>query len=250
MVVPDLVPRPLVDNTFQIDPQLVSLPECCSACRPAGCQPRKQSRWPYHLMSRRRTQHTHTFCLGPKSIAGSCVMLCSVSAWHETSQIFFLSDIAPKCVTAFVYVCVCMCVRAHAQNQHGWPDVLLLLLLLFLLYTADRALISLVWSSQMEPEHDLFPGETVCFLCPACTKSHIVPLPISHTDSPLQVLGYLVGGGSDFRSFFFYYYLIDSQEYSITFSHHLVPKLNMVYSNFLVLSSESRDSLLCSFLSI
>lgn len=103
---------------------------------------------------------------------------------------------------------VCVCVNAQMR--------LLILLLLSLLYTADRALISLVWSSQMEPEHDLFPGETVCFPCPARTKSHIVPLPISHADSPLQVLGYLADGGSDFRSFFIF--LTDSQEYSIPFS--------------------------------
>lgn len=103
------------------------------------------------------------------------------------------------------------------MSQCGSPDELLLLLLLpSLLRTADRAPISLVWSSQMEPEHDLFPGETVCFLCPACTKSCIVPLPISHADSPLQVLGYLADGGSDFISFFIF--LTDSQEYSIPFS--------------------------------
>ena len=124
----------------------------------------------------------------------------------------FLSDIALKCVCVCLCLCVCVCVCVC-----GCPDALLLLFLLLLLhhllllffsllYTADRALISLVWSSQMEPEHDLFPGETVCFLCPACTKSHIVPLPISHADSPLQVLGYLADGGSDFRSFFFFFF--------------------------------------------
>lgn len=92
----------------------------------------------------------------------------------------------------------------------GHPDARLLFSSLlsssssFSPYTAEMALICLVWSSQMEPEHDLFPGETVCFLCPACTKSHVVPLPVSHADSPLQVLGYLADGGSDFRSSFFF----------------------------------------------
>ncbi|KAK5879948.1 hypothetical protein CesoFtcFv8_023021 [Champsocephalus esox] len=55
MAVPDSVPRPLVDNasvhTLQPVPQPVSPPECCSACRPAGCQHRKQSRWPYYHKS-------------------------------------------------------------------------------------------------------------------------------------------------------------------------------------------------------
>lgn len=127
-------------------------------------------------------------------------MLCSGSTRYGASQIFSLSDIAPKCVCVSVRLSLCVCVCLC-----GCPDALLLLLLLSLLYTADSALISLVWSSQMEPEHDLFPGETVCFLYPACTKSHIVPLPISHADSPLQVLGYLADGGSDFRSFFYFF---------------------------------------------
>lgn len=104
-----------------------------------------------------------------------------------------------------VYVC---------PSQCGCPDALLLL---HLCSAADSTLISLVWSSQMEPEHDLFPGETVYFLCPAfCTKSHIVPLLISHTDSPLQVLGYLADRSSKFTSFFFF--LSNSQEYSIACS--------------------------------
>lgn len=94
---------------------------------------------------------------------------------------------------------------------------------------------------------DLFPGETVCFPCPACTKSHIVPLPISHADSPLQVLGYLADGGSDFRISFF---LTGSQEYGIPFSTS-PPNLNMVLFNTLVLRLNSSqliacDSLLCS----
>lgn len=46
--------------------QSLSLLECCSACRPAGCQPRKQSRWPYYHKSGRRTQRSCTFCLWTK----------------------------------------------------------------------------------------------------------------------------------------------------------------------------------------
>lgn len=112
------------------------------------------------------------------------------------------------------------------MSQCGSPDELLLLLLLpSLLRTADRAPISLVWSSQMEPEHDLFPGETVCFLCPACTKSCIVPLPISHADSPLQVLGYLADGGSDFISFFLFFW---------------PTARNIVYPSLLHLSAQSK----------
>lgn len=42
--------------------------------------------------------------------------------------------------------------------------------LLLMLRAADSTRISLVWSSQIEPEHDLFPGEMVCFLCPASAQ--------------------------------------------------------------------------------
>lgn len=76
----------------------------------------------------------------------------------------------------------------------------------WLLGAADRTVISLVWSSRMESEPDLFPGETVCFLCPAHTKSHIVPLPISHAHSALQVLGYLADGCLGCRSSFFLFF--------------------------------------------
>lgn len=48
-----------------------------------------------------RTQHSHTFCLGPKGCRWLvCVTLCSASALKGASQIFFLSDIALKCVCA------------------------------------------------------------------------------------------------------------------------------------------------------
>lgn len=83
----------------------------------------------------------------------------------------------------------------------------------WLLGAADRTVISLVWSSRMESEPDLLPGETVCFLCPAHTKSHIVLLPISHAHSALQVLGYLADGCSGFRSVFFFILLTEGQEY-------------------------------------
>lgn len=142
----------------------------------------------------RGTQHNNTFCPGPKRIAHLCVTLCSVSPWCGASS---------PCLMLSSLVFVCIRVHKLAWLPRCSPPFL----------TADRAMISLVWSSQMEPEYDLFPGETVCFLCPACTKSHIVPLHISHTDSPLQVLGYLADRGSDFRSFFIF--LTNSQNYTV-----------------------------------
>lgn len=153
-----------------------------------------------------------------------------------------LSISSSPCLPSSVCVCV-YCVAAQMRSSSSSSSSSY-----SLLHTADKALISLVWSSQMEPEHDLFPGETVCFPCPACTKSHIVPLPISHAESPLQVLGYLADGGSDFRNFFFFF-LTHSQEYGILFST-LPPNLNTVHFNIVLrLNSSQRiacDSLLCS----
>lgn len=183
MAVPDLVPRPLVDNNLQPVFQHVNLPGWWSACWPAGCRPRKRSRWLFYHKTRGRTQRSHTFCLGPKNITGLCCVHLSSSSCSTCSNM-------RQCACIRAQVCVAVQMRSSSSSSSS------------LLYTAGRALISLVWSSQMEPEHDLFLGETVCFLCPACTKSHIVPLPISHADSPLQVLGYLASGRSDFRSFF------------------------------------------------
>ena len=102
-------------------------------------------------------------------------------------------------VWLYVVVCVCVCIFLFVFGWPDFPDALLCQAV-----ATDKTLINLVWSSQMETENDLFPGETICFLCLAHTKSYIVPpLHISHVDSPLQVLGCLANGGSGFKLLFF-----------------------------------------------
>lgn len=78
-------------------------PACLPAhqpVRPAGCQPRKQSRWPSHRKStmwkNTRLSRIFFFSLGPKSITGLCVALSWLRVWKGGPQIIILSDIALK----------------------------------------------------------------------------------------------------------------------------------------------------------
>lgn len=117
MAVPDSVPRPLVDNASANTLQPVSPPERCSACRPAGCQPRKESRWPYYHQSMCGKNTTQSHILSRTK--EYCWLVCYIV--FSERLIWSISDLLPVWHCPKVCLCVCVGVAAQMHSSSSSP---------------------------------------------------------------------------------------------------------------------------------
>ena len=264
MAVPESVPRPLVDNasanTLQPVPQPVSPSECRSACRPAGCQPRKQPRWPHSHKSSWGEEHstvTH-FVLDQRVLLAGvwCCVQWAPEMEHLCSCFALLVWHCPKvCLCLSVSMCVCVCVCVCVWLPRCAPPPLppppsppppppLLLLAVHSRQGSDQPCVVFsdgAWTWSLSRGNGLFslPG---LHKEPHCSSPHIprwLPTP-----------GFGLPGrrGLRLQELFFFFFWPTARNIVYPLPLHLVPNLNTVHSNILVLRFGSSQLIACESL--